>query len=331
MVIDESVIASLLAPFGGIDALTAEPSCGTLDRDSAVYRLDDDRAIILTAAVLTPVVADEHDWGRVAAAHALSDVYARGGVPLAAVNLAAWQGDDPMALLAEAHNGGSIIAKEAGCVVAGGHTIDDPIAKYGLAAVGMAHPGGLFQLDQLAVGDTLVLTKALGTGVIKAAIEGGAADEAWVRAAVTSMSRLNSDAREVAASAGVLAATGVCRLGLLGHLHRMARASDVAVHVDARAVPLLPGAREAVAAGHVPECARTNAAQLAPAVALAANVADDVAVLLHDAQTSGGLVFAVPSGVDAGAVVAALRGRDLTAAVVGRVVDGAPGSVTITG
>lgn len=316
---------------GNLDAAAGDLLVGALEGDdAAVFRLDDERALILTTDFFTPIVDDPHDWGRVAAANALSDVYAMGGRPLIAVNLTAWPANDlPMELLADVLEGGAKIAEAAGCFVVGGHTIDDPIPKYGMAVVGIAHPKRLFQLDRLAAGDTLVLTKAIGTGVISTAVKNQGADDAWVEGAVASMTRLNADAAEVAHEVGVRAATDVTGFGLLGHLHRMARASRVGAEIDAEAVPLLPGARDAVSAGFVPGGTRANTDHLTSFVRVDPDVPADLAVLVHDAQTSGGLLLAVPAGTAVEPVVESLRARDLPAAAIGRVVDGTPGHVRV--
>lgn len=327
-----SKLEEVFSSFGpNLDAASGDLLVGALEGDdAAVYRLDAERAIILTTDFFTPIVDDARDWGRIAAANALSDVYAMGGTPLIGVNLTAWPADDlPMELLADVLGGGASVAAEAGCLVVGGHTIDDPIPKYGMAVVGMAHPDHLFQIDDLAPGDTLVLTKALGTGVISTAIKNGGADESWVSAAVASMTRLNSEASTIAREAGVRAATDVTGFGLLGHLHRMARASGVAAEIDASTVPLVPGAKEAVAAGFVPGGTRANTSHLSDVVNVQAGVPADLAILLHDAQTSGGLLLAVPQGVDADAMVTRLRSHDLPAARVGRITEGSAGRVTV--
>lgn len=325
-------LETLFSSFGGnLGAASGDLLVGALEGDdAAVYRLDDERAIILTTDFFTPIVDDAHDWGRIAAANALSDVYAMGGKPLIAVNLAAWPGNDlPMELLGDVLQGGSAIADEAGCLVVGGHTIDDPIPKYGMAVVGMAHPDHLFQIDGLTGGETLVLTKAIGTGVISTAVKNGGAEDSWIAGAVASMTTLNADASVIAQEHGVRAATDVTGFGLAGHLHRMVKASGLAAEITASALPVLPGAREAIAAGFVPGGTRANTDHLRPVVRVDAAVPDDLAILVHDAQTSGGLLMALPDGVDVASVVAALRAKDLPAAEIGRVVDGAPGEVSV--
>ena len=297
--------------------------------DAAVMRIDDERAIVLTTDFFTPIVDDPYDWGRIAAANALSDVYAMGGRPLLAVNLAAWPGNDlPIEMLGDVLRGGASVAAEAGCAVVGGHTIDDPIPKYGMAVVGMAHPDRLFSIDRARPGDELVLTKAVGTAVVSTALKNGAAEPAVVQAAVASMTQLNDVAAAAAMEAGVRAATDITGFGLIGHLHRMAKASGVAVEIDAEAVPLLPGALDLVRAGHVSGGTRANREHLEPVVRLAESLDPDLVVLLFDAQTSGGFMAAVPNG-GGSRLVEQLRGSGLPAALVGRMVDGESGIVTV--
>jgi selenide,water dikinase len=296
--------------------------------DAAVLRLDDDRALVLTTDFFTPIVDDPGDWGRIAAANALSDVYAMGGRPVLALNLTAWPGATlPLSILAEVLRGGAAVAASAGCLVVGGHTIDDPEPKYGMAVVGFASPDRLFTIDAARPGDTLVLTKAVGTGVVATAHKRGAAAPGVLRAAVDSMTTLNAAASEAALATGVTAATDVTGFSLLGHLHRMLRASGAAAAVSAGAVPLLPGALELTAAGFVSGGTRNNIAYLEPWTSVAAAVPPDVAVLLQDAQTSGGLLLATP---DPNALVAELRRRDVLAAVIGQVTAGPAGRIEVT-
>jgi selenide, water dikinase len=301
----------------------------TAGDDAAVYRLDEGRALVLTTDFFTPIVDDPRDWGRVAAANALSDVYAMGGRPLVALNLTAWPNATlPLELLAEVLRGGAEVAAEAGCLVVGGHSVDDPEPKYGLAVVGLADPARLLTVDRALPGDHLVLTKPLGTGVVATALKRGAADPAAVAAAVAAMTTLNAAAAEAALAVGVRAATDVTGYGLLGHLHRMLRASGVAGQVHAARVPFLPGAAELAAAGHVSGGTRANQAALRGHVELEPGLPPVVATLLHDAQTSGGLLLAVPGGALTG-LVAELRARGVEPALVGRVLPGRPGSIRV--
>jgi selenide,water dikinase len=295
--------------------------------DAAVLRLDDDRALVLTTDFFTPIVDDPGDWGRIAAANALSDVYAMGGRPVVALNLTAWPGATlPLSVLADVLRGGAAVAASAGCLVVGGHTIDDPEPKYGMAVVGLAAPGRLLTIDAARPGDTLVLTKAVGTGVIATAHKRGAAEADVLRAAVHSMTTLNAAASEAALAAGVSAATDVTGFSLLGHLHRMLRASGAAAVVSAQAVPLLPGAPELTAAGYVSGGTRNNMAYLEAWAAVSPSVPETTAVLLQDAQTSGGLLLAASSP---GPLVAELERRGTLAAVIGQVVAGEPGRIEV--
>jgi selenide,water dikinase len=295
--------------------------------DAAVLRLDDERALVLTTDFFTPIVDDPGDWGRIAAANALSDVYAMGGRPVLALNLTAWPGGTlPLSILADVLRGGASVAASAGCLVVGGHTIDDPEPKYGMAVVGFASPSRLFTIDAARPGDTLVLTKAIGTGVVATAHKRGAADPSVLGAAVASMTTLNAAASEAALSAGVVAATDVTGFSLLGHLHRMLRASGCSAVVSASAVPLLPGALELTAAGYVSGGTRNNMTYLEPWASIAPGVPTDVAVLLRDAQTSGGLLLATASP---DALAAELSARGTLAAVVGQVTAGTAGRIEV--
>jgi selenide, water dikinase len=317
-------------PAGGLAGAAGDLLVGAAEGDdAAVLKLDDDRALVLTTDFFTPIVDDARDWGRVAATNALSDVYAMGGRPLIALNLTAWPGQTlPIELLAEVLRGGSEAAAAGGCLVVGGHTIDDPEPKYGLAVVGMADPGRLMTVDRARDGDLLVLTKPIGTGVIATAHKRGAAPDDVLAAAVAAMTTLNGPASEAALRAGVRAATDVTGFGLLGHLHRMLRASGVAAEVWADQVPLLPGAAGLAAAGFVSGGTSANMSYLSGVADIEPDTDADTAVLLHDAQTSGGLLIAVPPGqVDA--LRADLREHGTEAALVGAVETGEPGRIAV--
>jgi selenide,water dikinase len=256
--------------------------------DAAVVRLDGDRAVVLTTDFFTPVVDDPYDWGRIAAANALSDVYAMGGEPLVAVNLLGWPRDRiPFELAGEVLRGGAAVAAEAGCHLAGGHSIDDPEPKYGLAVTGIADPERLLRNDAGRPGVPLTLTKPLGVGILNNRHKATA--EVFPEA-VESMTTLNRDASRAALAAGVTCATDVTGFGLLGHLHKLCRASGVTAVVDSTAVPYLEGARSSLAEGYVPGGSRRNLDWVRPH--LDARVDEDELVLLADAQTSGGLLIA---------------------------------------
>ncbi len=330
----EALFATMAGP--GEDGVPAlGPAAGDLligaleGDDAAVLRLDDERALVLTTDFFTPIVDDPFDWGRVAAANALSDVYAMGGRPLFAVNLAAWPGEGlDLALLGQVLRGGAQVAAQAGCFVAGGHTIDDPVPKYGLAVVGLAHPDRLLTIDRAAPGDQLIMTKAIGTGVIATALKRGAAPDHALAAAVASMTLLNAGASQAALAAGVRAATDVTGFGLLGHLHRMLAASGMSARLTAGAVPLLPGAAELAAAGYVSGGTRANTDRMRGVITLDAAIPAELAVLLHDAQTSGGLLLATPPAA-ASALLGELRAQGLPAALIGEVQEGETGHIEV--
>jgi selenide, water dikinase len=326
-----SALEELMASVGqGLGGAGGDLLVGAAEGDdAAVLRLDDQRALVLTTDFFTPIVDDARDWGRVAAANALSDVYAMGGRPLVALNLTAWPAATlPLDLLAQVLRGGAEVATEAGCVVVGGHSIDDPEPKYGMAVVGMADPGRLLTVDRVRPGDQLVLTKAIGTGVVATALKRGAPEASVVAATVDSMTRLNRAASEAALGAGLVAATDVTGFGLLGHLHRMARASGVAAEIDAAAVPFLPGAAELAGEGFISGGTRNNQAFLEDKVELDPGVPPVVATLLHDAQTSGGLLLAVPPNRLKG-LLGDLAARGERPALVGRVVRGPAGRIRV--
>jgi selenide,water dikinase len=256
--------------------------------DAAVVRLDASRALVMTTDFFTPVVDDPYDWGRIAAANALSDVYAMGGEPLVAVNLLGWPRDRiPFELAAEVLRGGATVAADAGCHLAGGHSIDDPEPKYGLAVTGIADPARLLRNDAGRAGVPLTLTKPLGVGILNNRHK--ATGEVFPEA-VASMTSLNREASRAALAAGATCATDVTGFGLLGHLHKLCRASGVTAVVDSAAVPYLEAARRSLADGFVPGGSRRNLDWVRPH--LEAHVDDDELVLLADAQTSGGLLVA---------------------------------------
>ncbi len=286
----EQLVAGLRGPLadpGANGIPRAEVLVGLDDGDdAAAVRIEGGVALLSTADFFTPVVDDPYDWGRIAAANALSDVYAMGGTPVVAVNLVGWPretlGTD---LLAQVLQGGLDVATAAGCPVLGGHSIDAPEPVYGMAVTGTADPARLMRNDAAEAGMPISLTKPLGVGVLnnRAKATGETSAEA-----VESMTTLNAGAARAALDAGVRAATDVTGFGLLGHLFKMCRASGVTARVDAAAVPYLPGAREALAAGHVPGGSRRNLEWVRPH--LTSDVDEDELLLLADAQTSGGLL-----------------------------------------
>ncbi|WP_433790632.1 selenide, water dikinase SelD [Actinoplanes sp. CA-252034] len=279
--------------------------------DAAVVRIAAGTAVVATADFFTPVVDDAYDWGRIAAANALSDVYAMGGVPVVAVNLLGWPRDVlPMELAAEVLRGGLDVAREAGCHVAGGHSVDDPEPKYGMAVTGVADPARLMRNDAGVPGVPLTLTKPLGVGVLNSRHK--ATGEVFAQA-IAAMTTLNRAAAEAALAAGVVCATDVTGFGLLGHLHKLARASGVTARIDPAAVPYLEGAREALRDGHVSGGTRRNLEWVRPHTD-AGTVPEQELLLLADAQTSGGLLIAgeVPGYPVIGELVPARDGVTVT-------------------
>jgi selenide,water dikinase len=257
--------------------------------DAAVVRIADGQALIATTDFFTPVVDDAYDWGRIAAANALSDVYAMGGEPVVAVNLLGWPRDElPMELAGEVLRGGLAVANESGCHLAGGHSVDDPEPKYGLAVTGVADPDTLLRNNAGRPGLPLTLTKPLGIGVLNSRHK--ATGEVFPEAVAT-MARLNRDAGRAAVESGVRCATDVTGFGLLGHLYKLAEASGVSAVVESAVVPYLDAARDALRDGYVSGGTRRNLDWVAPHVDLSA-VDDAEALLLADAQTSGGLLVA---------------------------------------
>ena len=270
---------------------------------------------MVTTDFITPVVDDPRTWGRIAAQNAVSDVYAMGGRPLFALNLVAWPRDElPLALLGEVLQGGAEIGAESGFVVVGGHSVDDPEPKYGLAVVGEVDPDAILTNAGLRDGDALVLTKALGIGVATTAIKRGEAPDALLTAAVASMTASNGPAARAALGAGAKGATDVTGFGLLGHLARMAAASGVDAEIDVAAVPFPAGVRELAAAGVVPGGTRRNLDWVS-AVLDDGGYGEVDRLLLADAQTSGGLLF----GAAPDRAAAAVAELGAPAAVVGRV------------
>ena len=257
--------------------------------DAAVVRISDGRAIVSTADFFTPVVDDAYTFGQIAAANALSDVYAVGGEPLIALNLLGWPRDLLSPELAgEVLRGGLDVAAAAGCHVAGGHSIDDPEPKYGMAVTGLADPGALLRIDAGRAGLPLSLTKPIGSGVLNSRHK--ATGEVFP-AAIAVMTTLNDVASKAALAAGLHCATDVTGFGLLGHLYKLARASNVSAVLDTAAVPLIDGAWDALRGGFIPGGSRRNLDWVAPHADFG-QVSAELLLLLADAQTSGGLLLA---------------------------------------
>lgn len=256
--------------------------------DAAAVRVQDGLAVLSTADFFTPVVDDPFDWGRIAAANALSDIYAMGGTPVVAINLVGWPRDVlPFDLLREVLRGGLEIANQAGVPVIGGHSVDDPEPKYGMAVTGTAHPDRLLRNDAAEAGLPLTLTKPLGVGLLNNRQKNTGEVS---QAAIDTMTALNRDASVAALEAGVKAATDVTGFGLLGHLYKMMRASGVGAVIDRSAVPLIDGAAEALRDGYISGGTRRNLDWVRDHVRAGSGITEEDLLLLADAQTSGGLL-----------------------------------------
>ena len=301
----------------------------TTGDDAAVYRIADDRALVVTAGFFTPIVDDPYDFGRISATNALSDIYAMGARPLFVLNLVGFPrtllGDG---ILDEILRGGSDVTRAIGVPTLGGHSIDDKEPKYGLVAIGEVHPDRMVTNSGAQVGDVLVLTKPLGSGVIATAIKKGAADEDVIANAVQVMTTLNQSAAETMVSAGVKAATDITGFGLLGHLRGMMNASATSATLQAASIPILPGARELATAGHIPGGTLRNLEDLAPDLNFADSIDETNRTLMVDAQTSGGLLMCVPQD-RLPTLLTSLKQDNPSASVIGEVVRGQPGTIRI--
>lgn len=291
--------------------------------DAAVYRLNDDLALVLTTDFFTPIVDDPREFGQVAAANALSDVYAMGGTPTAALSIVGFPDNLPPEILGAILNGAAEKAREAGIAIVGGHTIKSEEPIFGLAVVGTVRPDRVLTNAGARTGDALVLTKPIGLGIISTAAKNGADQLGAMRDAIGVMTTLNRGAAEALARFDVHALTDVTGFGLLGHLRNMTAASRVTAEVWADRVPVLPAARQYVATGIAPGGTRANWRFLADWVDYASGISQEDQLLLSDAQTSGGLLAAVPAA-QADEVARALSDAGtLAAAVIGQI--GAPG------
>lgn len=298
--------------------------------DAAVFQTAPDRAIVATVDFFTPIVDDAYDFGRIAAANALSDVYAMGATPLFALNLVGWPRETlPLDLLGEVLRGGNEVAAAAGVFVLGGHSIDDPEPKYGMVALGEVHPDRIVTNAGARPGDVLILTKPLGTGILTTALKRDLLDRQGLAAAVASMTTLNAGAARAMLAVGVHAATDVTGFGLLGHLYNLARASGVAATIEVAALPVLDGARELAGRGAVAGGTKRNLQHAAEFTTFGPGVGELDRVLVADAQTSGGLLIAV-AAERADALLAALRTAGTPAAApIGVVAAGEPGRITV--
>jgi len=318
------VPAMLLAPIVAGLPPSSDPNLlvGTATSDdAAVYRLREDLAIVQTADFFTPIVDDPYDFGRIAATNALSDVYAMGGRPVSALNLVAWSVEELGAeMLSEVLRGGHDVVNAAGASIVGGHTIDDPEPKYGLAVTGVVDPADVITNAGGRAGDCLVLTKPVGAGAITTALKKGLAGEDVLAGAVEVMTELNAAGAAAAREAGAHAMTDVTGFGLLGHLHELALAGGVAARIRAGAVPVIPGALELLADDRaVAGGSRSNRRYAEEFARFAPGVDEVRRRLVTDAMTSGGLLVAVDPG----------RADELPGPVIGELVEGEPGTIAV--
>ena len=298
--------------------------------DAAVYRISDELALVLTVDFFPPIVDDPFHYGEIAVANALSDVYATGGRPVTALNIAAFPRKLPADVVAKVLEGGQSKASEAQVSIVGGHTVDDAEPKYGLAVTGFVTPGKEITNKNAKPGDALVLTKAIGTGIVTTAGKAGVASPEVMAVAIESMATLNRGACEAMIEVGVNAATDVTGFGLLGHLHGMLKASGVAATVRRESVPVLQGALELLERGVAPGGTHRNVESLAEHVVWGDGISEIDRLLLCDAQTSGGMLISVPEE-RVEQLQAALKANGCHyAAVIGEIGTGTPGQISVT-
>ncbi len=282
--------------------------------------MDDERALVVTTDFFTPVVDNPYDYGAIAAANALSDVYAMGGRPLTALNIVCFPTSKfRLDLLREILKGGLAMLAEAGAQLVGGHSVNDPELKYGLSVTGIVHPDRVVRSDALHDGDAIILTKPLGTGAISTAIKAGALDERFMAPFIESMTALNRTASEIMLRHGAHACTDVTGFGLIGHCAGMLGAGNMRIEIESSKVPLLPGARDAASRGLIPGGMYRNRDYTLEICDVDGSVQPEVFDLLHDPQTSGGLLIALP-GEKAGPLLAELIGSGMErASLIARV------------
>ena len=282
--------------------------------DAGVYRVSDDLALVQTVDFFTPIVDDPFTYGAIAAANALSDVYAMGGVPISALSLVAYPGKGDLDVLRAILTGGAEKMREAGCAILGGHSVNDDEIKFGYSVTGTIHPERIWKNSGAHQHDVLLFTKRIGTGVVATALKRGFASDAHVQAAVDSMLALNREAADALEGCAVHACTDITGFGLIGHAREMARGSGVTLGLHASAIPLLPGAFEYAKRGAKPGGLTNNREYASPDVDCGPGIDPDLVDLLYDPQTSGGLLVALPE-----ADAARMATRFPGARVIGRV------------
>jgi len=298
--------------------------------DAGVYKLTEDLAIVQTVDFFTPIVDDPYDFGRIAVANSLSDVYAMGGRPLTALNVVCFPKDVmDFSILREVLKGGLDMMHEAGVILLGGHTVDDPELKYGLAVTGTVHPLKVVHNNAARPGDKLILTKPLGTGLISTAIKGGAASEAAIKRVTGSMASLNKAASEAMQEVGAHACKDITGFGLLGHACEMIEKTDVGLIIDSAAVPYFPEAKEYADMGMIPGGLHRNREYRQALVSIGAKVPQFIQDIMYDPQTSGGLLIAVP-GDKAARLMEKLHAQGVSAAaIIGEVVGENKGRIKV--
>lgn len=299
-----------------------------IEDDAGVYQISDDTAIVQTADFFTPIVDIPYDFGAIAAANALSDVYAMGARPLTALNLVAFPKNGPIEILNEILRGGADKIQEAGASIIGGHSIDDQEPKYGMAVMGIVHPDRIIRKGGAKAGDLLVLTKPLGIGIISTAIKTNKAPHEVIAAATQSMKTLNKSASEAMIEVGISGATDITGFGLLGHLHEMLHQSNTGARLQFHAIPFIPGTKE-LASCCIPGGTRGNLKHLNDCVLWNEAITEQEKYMLADAQTSGGLLIAVPSE-RLESLLRALSERGVaTRAVIGEVIQDEQGKIVV--
>jgi selenide,water dikinase len=299
--------------------------------DAGVYRLRDDLGLVQTIDFITPVVDDPYHFGQIAAANSLSDVYAMGGRAISVLNVVAYPtGKLPMDVVAEVLRGGAEKCREAGVPIIGGHTVDDPEPKYGLSVVGTVDPAHIITNAGAKIGDQLVLTKAIGTGIISTAIKVDKAPTDLVQRAIASMITLNRAASEAMLAVGVNACTDITGFGLMGHLYEMCCGAAVRARVSLSAVPVFSEAYDLLDSGIVPGGTYANQVYLEKHITYAPGITNDQQLLLCDAQTSGGLLIAVPAERTSALLTELNQHGVHIAAVIGEIIPGEPGTIEVT-
>ncbi len=299
--------------------------------DAGVYRISSEQALVQTVDFFTPIVDDPYTFGQIAATNSLSDVYAMGGRPLSALAIVCFPEKEDPGVLEQILSGGLSKMMEANCTVIGGHSVRDPEIKFGYAVTGMIHPGRVLTNSNAQVGDALVLTKPLGTGVISTAIKKGVAEANWIESATRAMTTLNRVAAEVAVRGEfrVHSATDITGFGLIGHAREMALGSGASIHLYSTRIPLLEGALECVRAGYVPGGLKANREFAECMVGYEGDIPEEIKTILFDPQTAGGLFLSV-AHEDAAALLEALKGARVPAVEIGEVVPASKPLIRVT-